>query len=572
MITIPIEIGDVILAGKFKNHKVTVKEIGVDDYGLPTVNGKGIMKIRVEKLIPKKVEEMNTIKEAPAKNDPKIQRVVDQINALIKSAVDSDGDPIPVTDKSGTWEEPEVYLPIVYANGNLKITTQVVYGTATNTHFVKKADMEFDGIPELRNIAKLYKKAIKDYKSGKLTTESRMKLSKKETVAIKKVLRNRISEGIDNRSIDVKIKKEDGTYWFFLQLDNDREENITNVGFETIELARHAARMKGFNIVDDKDDKQDDSFNKRPDSMTPPKPTKREKTPDTETPKEIDLGKEKTIKLEEAIKRIIRKEISRLKEDFADFDSDDVRSSVINYLYGCKYRGAKVDAINKNLQAQGSDLEGNLINATLENLQKDGQVVLIGDTAYIREFAPKNESAQKKKRSLTETPKVTKKIQEALLELKGLQEQLAAAQAQMEEIKKKTNFDALQKRADQILKEQLWDFLEELKKDETRILKLKDIVLKINRHQASPATYNYEQVLDKVMEWVNQDVKAKILAELKATEKFGKTKANVSFTTEGIGDIWDSIKNILGRLIPALQSKGDKIDNAIADFEQQTSN
>ncbi len=53
-IVVPIEIGDVILTGKFKNHRVTVQEIGTDDYGLPTVNGKGIMKIRVQKLMPKK--------------------------------------------------------------------------------------------------------------------------------------------------------------------------------------------------------------------------------------------------------------------------------------------------------------------------------------------------------------------------------------------------------------------------------------------------------------------------------------------------------------------------------------
>lgn len=56
-ITIPIEIGDVIRVGRFKNKKITVKEIGSDQYGLPTVNGKGILKIRIEKLMPKKQEE-----------------------------------------------------------------------------------------------------------------------------------------------------------------------------------------------------------------------------------------------------------------------------------------------------------------------------------------------------------------------------------------------------------------------------------------------------------------------------------------------------------------------------------
>jgi hypothetical protein len=58
MIEVPIEIGDVILTGRFKNHKVTVKEIGKDDYGLPTVNGKGILKIRIQKLLPEKEKEV----------------------------------------------------------------------------------------------------------------------------------------------------------------------------------------------------------------------------------------------------------------------------------------------------------------------------------------------------------------------------------------------------------------------------------------------------------------------------------------------------------------------------------
>lgn len=53
-ISLPIEIGDVILAGRFKNKKITVKEIGTDEYGLPTVNGRGIMKIRIQKLMPDK--------------------------------------------------------------------------------------------------------------------------------------------------------------------------------------------------------------------------------------------------------------------------------------------------------------------------------------------------------------------------------------------------------------------------------------------------------------------------------------------------------------------------------------
>jgi hypothetical protein len=50
MINIPLEIGDIILTGRFKNKKVFVREIGVDDYGNPTVNGRSILKIRIPKL------------------------------------------------------------------------------------------------------------------------------------------------------------------------------------------------------------------------------------------------------------------------------------------------------------------------------------------------------------------------------------------------------------------------------------------------------------------------------------------------------------------------------------------
>jgi len=50
MIKLDINIGDEILTGKWKNKKITVKSIGVDDHGMPTINGKGITKIRKAKV------------------------------------------------------------------------------------------------------------------------------------------------------------------------------------------------------------------------------------------------------------------------------------------------------------------------------------------------------------------------------------------------------------------------------------------------------------------------------------------------------------------------------------------
>jgi hypothetical protein len=53
-ITLDIEVGDVILGGRFKNKRITVKTIEYNERGEPLVNGKPLMKYR---LIPKNVEE-----------------------------------------------------------------------------------------------------------------------------------------------------------------------------------------------------------------------------------------------------------------------------------------------------------------------------------------------------------------------------------------------------------------------------------------------------------------------------------------------------------------------------------
>ena len=45
-ITLPVEIGDTLLMGKFKNKKVVVKSIGKDEHGLPTINGKKVVTFR----------------------------------------------------------------------------------------------------------------------------------------------------------------------------------------------------------------------------------------------------------------------------------------------------------------------------------------------------------------------------------------------------------------------------------------------------------------------------------------------------------------------------------------------
>ena len=51
-ISLDIKPGDVILTGKFRNKRTVVKDIGEDEYGHPTINGKTILKFKIEKILP----------------------------------------------------------------------------------------------------------------------------------------------------------------------------------------------------------------------------------------------------------------------------------------------------------------------------------------------------------------------------------------------------------------------------------------------------------------------------------------------------------------------------------------
>ena len=57
IIKLPVEIGDTLLMGKFKNKKVVVKSIGEDEHGLPTINGKKVVTFRYHKKGPNVFEQ-----------------------------------------------------------------------------------------------------------------------------------------------------------------------------------------------------------------------------------------------------------------------------------------------------------------------------------------------------------------------------------------------------------------------------------------------------------------------------------------------------------------------------------
>ena len=56
-ITIDVKVGDTILVGKFKNKKMKIKlkEIGTDDHGMPTINGRKVVNFRIPKPVEEKI-------------------------------------------------------------------------------------------------------------------------------------------------------------------------------------------------------------------------------------------------------------------------------------------------------------------------------------------------------------------------------------------------------------------------------------------------------------------------------------------------------------------------------------
>jgi len=60
-IDVDVDVGDVILGGKYKNKRMVVKDIGKDELGQPTVNGKPMLKFRIEKHLPDNKKSKKTL-------------------------------------------------------------------------------------------------------------------------------------------------------------------------------------------------------------------------------------------------------------------------------------------------------------------------------------------------------------------------------------------------------------------------------------------------------------------------------------------------------------------------------
>ena len=60
-IELDIEIGDILLGGRYKNKRIVVRDIGKDEFGQPTINGQTILKFRIEKFLPDEKKSKKTL-------------------------------------------------------------------------------------------------------------------------------------------------------------------------------------------------------------------------------------------------------------------------------------------------------------------------------------------------------------------------------------------------------------------------------------------------------------------------------------------------------------------------------
>ena len=60
-IDLDIKVGDILLGGRYKNKRIVVKEVGIDELGQPTINGDPILKFRIEKHMPDEKKSKKTL-------------------------------------------------------------------------------------------------------------------------------------------------------------------------------------------------------------------------------------------------------------------------------------------------------------------------------------------------------------------------------------------------------------------------------------------------------------------------------------------------------------------------------
>ena len=106
MISIPIEIGDIVRVGRFKNKRIKVKTIEYDEYGLPIINGRPLLTMRIEKLMEPKSESIIKLKDILSEADIQYTSWVKPSSASLKKEFDIEQ----VKKGNEFWEDEEAFL------------------------------------------------------------------------------------------------------------------------------------------------------------------------------------------------------------------------------------------------------------------------------------------------------------------------------------------------------------------------------------------------------------------------------------------------------------------------------
>ena len=96
----------------------------------------------------------------------KLQKKVDEVNAIIASAKDGDGDPLEVFDPTNTWEAPLKFKPFILKNGFLFSEYEEYTGHKPVIHKERyKPSDSGDAFKWMNQVAVWYRKALR--KAGK---------------------------------------------------------------------------------------------------------------------------------------------------------------------------------------------------------------------------------------------------------------------------------------------------------------------------------------------------------------------------------------------------------------------
>ena len=130
---IDLEIGDIVLGGKFKNKRMKVKTIGVDDLGQPTINGRSLLKFRIEKKMPRDKWSAKSKKDS----EKKVKITEKQLRNIVKQTLNESSDrgynmsynkaPVPVKSRASAEFAAAIKgKPIHEAQDRIKVEAELM--------------------------------------------------------------------------------------------------------------------------------------------------------------------------------------------------------------------------------------------------------------------------------------------------------------------------------------------------------------------------------------------------------------------------------------------------------------